>query len=340
MRRYRSPRTGGAIGGHPALPPARRFRVWREGPERGAAKPRSDIAPNIAGSRHAARNSPPGTGRPPGGLTPFRKPISFAARRRNPPRPPWKGIRLIGLLGKFGFGRRKQTRRRALEAVYPEALERLLAKKGRLSFVIVGANDGRINDPSFGFIRDHADRARVLAIEPQADLHPLLRENYGFLPDFTAVQAAVGEGDGLRLYKVRKEFWGAFAPSYATGWPAYRAPTGITSSDRRHVEEWVRKWSTLDPDDVIEPFTVDCAPLAAILERSAFGTTVDVLQIDAEGLDDAVAYACGIPDLRPAIVLFEIRSLPEARAAALTSFLSSHGYRLRRLGGNMLAERE
>ncbi len=246
---------------------------------------------------------------------------------------------MIDILRKIGLGRQPARPRRRPDEIYAEVLQGALAKTAHLRFAIVGANDGRINDPSFGFIRAHADQTSVLAVEPQSDLHPILRENYGFHPRFTAVQAAVGEGASLSLYKVRKDYWQAFSPQYAEGWPPYRAPTGITSSDRRHVEEWVTKWSTLDPDEVIEEFEVDCAPLASILATSGFGSKVDVLQIDAEGKDDVVAFACGIPELKPSIILFENRALPKDRASSLERYFKKNGYGMQRVGGNTLATR-
>ncbi|MFU8821693.1 MAG: hypothetical protein ACNA8G_09055 [Gammaproteobacteria bacterium] len=56
--------------------------------------------------------------------------------------------------------------------------------------------------------------------------------------------------------------------------------------------------------------------------------TLHLLQVDAEGADDEVLYACNISELRPALINFESKHLVGQRMAKLQAFLSGLGYTL------------
>ena len=101
---------------------------------------------------------------------------------------------------------------------------------------IVGANDGKFGDPIFPLIESHlAKETDVLLFEPQPSLIPVLSGNYAFHPAHHIINAAVGPDSELVLHAVRQEAWSSLSPGYARNWPVYRAPTGITSSERQRV---------------------------------------------------------------------------------------------------------
>ena len=82
---------------------------------------------------------------------------------------------------------------RLVPTPYHTAVLALLAAKGHLNMVVVGANDGRINDPIYDLIRLVVkDRVSLTLIEPNRHLHPVLRENYSFLPTVTILGTAIG----------------------------------------------------------------------------------------------------------------------------------------------------
>ena len=197
-----------------------------------------------------------------------------------------------------------------------------------LNIVQVGANDGAINDPLYGFVRANAHRTRVILCEPKAYLVPELERAYAFHGARFIFNGAVGPGPTLTLYRIRREHWEEFSVRYARGWPAYRAPTGVTSAHRDHVLDWVRKHyrGPRRPDEVIEEVSVECLDMAGLLHRAGLFDRVDVLQIDAEGFDDEVIRASDLPRLRPLVVNFEYRNLPAGRAADLRALLARAGY--------------
>jgi hypothetical protein len=71
---------------------------------------------------------------------------------------------------------------------------------------------------------------------------------------------------------------------------------------------------------------VPCHTVESAL-RIAGLTSVDILQIDAEGYDWQILKSIDFRRVRPAIVRFEYRNLPPAEADACLAFLAGHGYR-------------
>ena len=212
-----------------------------------------------------------------------------------------------------------------------------MAKGGSLRIVVVGANDGRINDPVFAFAKQFTDSTELFLVEPQKALLPHLRGNYEFHPRTTLINRAIGPAGSVTLYSVDELAWPRLNVPYAKDWPAYRAPTGVTSGDKGHVQRWLQKYGPKgeDVDSLIAEQAVQCAPLPKALGRKV--VSIDVLQVDTEGMDDAVIYNSGIDELKPAIIYFEAENLSKERLAKLKDYLDSRGYALGRCGRDVLA---
>lgn len=214
-----------------------------------------------------------------------------------------------------------------------------IAKGGSLRIVVVGANDGRINDPIYAFARSFTESTELFLIEPQKSLLPYLRANYDFHPRTRVVDRAIGPSGWTTLYSVKESVWSQLRIPYAREWPAYRAPTGVTSGDPRHVRQWLQKYGPkgVGVDSMITEQVVECGPLPEVLRSCEPVDTIDVLQVDAEGMDDIVIYNSGIEELKPCIIYFEAANLPEDRLSKLINFLQQIGYTLGRCGRDILA---
>ncbi len=103
---------------------------------------------------------------------------------------------------------------------------------------------------------------------------------------------------------------------------------------------WVRQHlpDEQDPDSLVAALTVPSGRLVPYLRDHWGDTTIDVLQIDAEGFDDEVIYACDIELTRPKILRFESAHLSPERLARLRAHLTKN-YRLIDLNHDMLAIR-
>lgn len=231
--------------------------------------------------------------------------------------------------------RRGKPRGRAL---YAEEV-RALARPGEiLSVVVVGANDGRLNDPMHRIMRGWlASSSRILLVEPQRQLAPLIRKNYAFHPDVTVVEAAVGAPGETTFYAVSEAFWSRLQPPYARKWPLYRAPTGVTSADPERVRRWIRQvgQGAVDADQAMISFTTRVAPLRTILEEAGFPARIDVLQVDAEGMDDAVLAHADLDVTQPRLIHVETSMLPRERAEAMLARFAPR-YDLVEAGANTL----
>jgi FkbM family methyltransferase len=228
----------------------------------------------------------------------------------------------------------------ALATPYQTAVAALAAARGRIAICIVGANDGRINDPVHDLVRRHLGaQTDMILFEPQTRLHPHLAESYAFHPSVTISAAAVGAPGRTVLHAIHPDHWARARPWYAAGWPDWRAPTGVTSLDRDHVLAWVRKYlpHLKDPASALERLEVDCAPLPALLAGLGRPPRIDVLQIDAEGADDTVIYNADLARTRPGVILAEVAHLDTGRRDRLFAHLTGHGYLLGRSQRDLLA---
>jgi hypothetical protein len=224
-----------------------------------------------------------------------------------------------------------------LSSAFESAMVILLMIKKKLKIVQVGANDGKFADPLYYFAKAFKDKTQILLIEPQESLIPYLSENYSFHPDHKIWAGAIGPGGHLTLYAIKKEIWPLIKmPSYAKGWPVYRAPTGATSGDPEHTKKWLSTYYKGDAEAAIETIHPESMKLVPLLDKLGLGPEIDVLQVDAEGLDDQVIYNCSIEKTRPKIIHFESHSL-DYKMIGLRRHLESAGYCLSNQGDNTLA---
>ena len=205
-----------------------------------------------------------------------------------------------------------------------------LAAEERLNIVQVGANDGSHSDPIHRFLMDHKTRTAALLIEPQPEIITYLQAAYADHPGASIYNGAIGASERLVLYRIRPELWDSFRVSYLKGAPAYRAPSGLTSGNKAHVLAAASKHlaGKVAAEDAVEELHVPCMQLKPLLEARGFPLKLHLLQVDAEGADDEVLYACNIGELHPAIINFESKHLVGQRMTDLDAFLSKHGYTL------------
>ena len=221
---------------------------------------------------------------------------------------------------------------------YHLALQKRLDKQGELTICVVGANDGKINDPVYGFAMHHRDQTRMILIEPQADLQEPLKRNYKSHPNVQFIEGAVGGEDQLSLYTVHPKYWPQTQPFYAKAWPNYRAPSGMASMDRARVADWLERFVSAPTDGVVET-RIQVKPLVEWLQTNQVDSGIDVLQVDTEGVDDEVIYHSNLEITQPHIIYFESKNLARPRLKKLRNYLSGLGYQCRQILGNILAQR-
>ncbi len=205
-----------------------------------------------------------------------------------------------------------------------------LAAEGRLNVVQVGANDGSHSDPIYRFLMKYKQSTTALLIEPQPEIIGYLQDAYADHPDASIYNGAIGAGERLTLYRIRPDLWDSFRVSYLKGAPAYRAPSGLTSGNKAHVIAAASRHlaNKVPAEEAVEELHVPCTQLRPLLVGRGFPLTFHLLQVDAEGADDEVLFACNLEDLCPAIINFESKHLVGQRMARLEALLSGLGYTL------------
>jgi FkbM family methyltransferase len=198
-----------------------------------------------------------------------------------------------------------------------------------VDFVIIGANDGKINDPAYPLLAGPLkNKSSIVFIEPNNDIIPMLQHNFKFTEKKKIINAAVGNEENVTLYSIKKNYWAQCQPRYAEGWPVYRAPTGITSTNRDFVSNWINKYKSgnFNTYDAIKSTKVKSKGLYQLLSENSQSQNVDVLQIDAESNDDKVIYACNLETIKPKVIYCEIVHLTPSRSARLTDHIQKNGY--------------
>ena len=252
----------------------------------------------------------------------FRRPASAP-----PPQPPARG-----------GGKGKKSGR---YTPYQSAVLALASARDPLRICIVGANDGRFGDPLYALIKNELSAStEIVLFEPQEYLIPYLTNNYAFHPNHKIVKSAIGPLSNLELHAVKPEAWSLLNPEYAKRWPQYRAPTGVTSSAREMVVNWVGNHcpDDTDPESLVTALSVPCAPLVDALSKIEQPPNLDILQIDAEGMDDEVLYACDIEQTSPSIIFLEFNHIPAERLQKLKLYLQKD-YSLSDINRDLLAIR-
>lgn len=178
-------------------------------------------------------------------------------------------------------------------------------------------------------------------MEPQKYLIPYLKKNYAFHSKSAIYNGAIGPIGDLKLYSIKKSVWKELDVNYAKNWPEYRAPTGVTSTSKENVRQWLEKHlkrkSKVEIDNQIIENTVQSIDLSNLLSKMEYEQSIDILQIDAEGYDDEIIYHSNIDKLKPKIINFEANLLSLSKLYNLKIYLENQGYILTYQGYDALA---
>lgn len=188
-------------------------------------------------------------------------------------------------------------------------------------YLQVGAYDGVSGDPIYPLIERHA--LRGILVEPQKDAFERLQANYARFAGFQFVNAAVSDHDGWgNLFRIKPE---ARGPEWLHQ---------IASFDR----DTVMRHANLVPDleSFVETEQVRCLSFNSLFSESGI-EHVDMLQVDAEGLDAVILRLFDIPMRKPAIVRFEHKHLTVADHDQSVALLVRHGYKIYAHGTDTLA---
>lgn len=201
----------------------------------------------------------------------------------------------------------------ALNLGFDDLLELQYARSRDFVVLVVGAYDGMENDPISRFIRTHASRG--VLVEPQAAVFERLKNNFRAFPRFELLNAAVDASSGTRpFYSV--QCGGSDLP----GWTEQ-----LASLSREHLVKHEASAPGLTRH--IVEHSIPTMSFEDVLDRYNL-KHVDVLQIDAEGMDGQLLAWFPFERLRPGVIHYEIAHLPRREEHLVRERLRRHGYRL------------
>lgn len=209
-----------------------------------------------------------------------------------------------------------------------------LSKKGKFTVIQIGANDGITNDPIHKFIK--RDRWRGVLLEPQSEVFNLyLKKIYQKNEGLTPICAGIGEEDGFQtLYKI------AFSNQrWATGLASFSKEKVEELFENGIVEKNCRQFGITIPKNIEERITgeeVEIISPQTLLKRFKI-SSIDLLQIDAEGFDLEVIRIFNVPKTLPKALIFE--NVNHSKEALESSYqqLKALGYKLKEFGRDTLA---
>lgn len=192
------------------------------------------------------------------------------------------------------------------------ALAQRVAINPDFFFVQIGAFDGRMLDPIFGWV--HAHCWRGLLVEPQPRYFAELVENYRGVNGLEFRQVAVGARQETRPFYTVAD--GPGVPEWA----------GMLSSFDRETLLSHREFFP-EIDSFLRSEEIECVALDDLLEE-ADASHIDLLQIDVEGYDHELVRILDLERFAPSIVRFEHVHLRRKQHEACIDKLIAHGYRV------------
>lgn len=200
----------------------------------------------------------------------------------------------------------------ALNLGFDDLLELQWARSRDFVIVVVGAYDGIENDPISRFARSH--HCRGILLEPQPAVYTRLCANLAAFPNLTCVNAAIDERSGSQtMYSIRP----------GTGLPAWTEQ--IASFRREHVEKHEEQARGLAAQIMAQ--AIPTISFADLIEKYRL-RHIDVLQIDAEGMDAQLLQWFPFEQVRPGLLHYEVAHMKGDEESAVRERLTSFGYRV------------
>lgn len=197
----------------------------------------------------------------------------------------------------------------ALETVHPD-----------LSFVQIGANDGKMMDPIRSAIL--GNQWRGLVVEPVPDLFDALRNNYAsVLERVLPVNVAVSGKSGVSVFYHLHDASGLPGlPDWAAGLGSFRRDVILSHRDRLPAIE-----------EYLQAIEVPCMTWDELCVAHGV-EDVDLLVTDTEGYDFEILRQLDYDRYRPFLVIYEHHHFDQDTDDSCRLMLSNAGYRLFREG--------
>lgn len=203
-------------------------------------------------------------------------------------------------------------------------LQEFAQKHREVTFIQVGAHDGRSGDLIHDFVTQHLWRG--VFVEPVPYLYERLVKNYAAYADrFTFENIAIDTADGVKKFYAVRETNNSNVP----GWH-----TQLGSFNRNNILKHAGSIPGLE--ELIYGIEVRTMTMQSLLKKNSI-LNPQVIAIDTEGYDGVVVQSLLNEGIRPQILIFEHKHLRWWNYRACTRKLKQVGYKVYRDGGNSIA---
>ncbi len=204
-------------------------------------------------------------------------------------------------------------------------MQELSRTKGKVFFVEVGSNDGKMFDPVYDFVMEGSWAG--IMVEPVGYYFNQLQENYANSPNLVFENVAISDKEEMRdFYRIEEGH--DFLPKWTHGLGSFYLDVLLT---HERVIPGLRRY--------IVKQEVECISFTTLLDRNSV-TGVDVLVIDTEGFDYALIKQINFKQIQPYIIVFEHKHLNRKEQLECRQLLENQSYTLEKRLGNTLAWRE
>lgn len=193
--------------------------------------------------------------------------------------------------------------------------------KNPVSFIQIGANDGKLNDPIYPFIV--SNKWKGILVEPLPPLFEKLKQTYKNIDGLTFENVGIAEQDGtMDFYYLPPE---CEEPDWLQQ---------IGTFDKKAIELNLADLPEFLPK--VTSTSVRTISLKTLFERNNV-KSIDFLIIDAEGFEYKILKQLESTAVRPKFIFFEWGCLQEDEYKNLIDLLRREGYVLYQSGGDFLA---
>jgi FkbM family methyltransferase len=205
----------------------------------------------------------------------------------------------------------------SLHLEFDDLLELQYARTRNFVALVVGAFDGVENDPTGEFIKKR--RCGAILVEPQSGPFERLRENMRDHDNVILINAAIDQVSGFRdIHCV------SVGTDDLPGWTeqlaSFRKEHILSHEDRApgvSKRLTMRKVPTISFEDLLDRHHIK---------------SLDVLQIDAEGMDAQLLTWFPFERIKPALLHYETVHMSAEEQEGIRSRLNDLGYKVRRSG--------
>ena len=203
---------------------------------------------------------------------------------------------------------------KALNLGFEDLLEFQYARSQHFLFVSIGAFDGLSNDPISQFVQNH--HCQGILLEPQASAFDQLQNNYAAFPNFKLLNMAIDEASGSRDI--------FYIPGGIDGLPDWTEQLASFNVD--HILKHEQTVEGLS--EHIHQQTVETISFADLLDKFKL-SKIDVLQIDAEGMDAQLLKWFPFEEVKPSLLYYETAHMTPIEHLDVRKHLESYGYLVR-----------